>query len=157
MIVLISAVLYPTNGQNQIDRLAAYIAWTISEGNEVNQRLDFTKHLNFGDHQVTTIGIAFHVQFEKSEGQYLFEVVKGSEPPIIIMSFMAQEKGIAWRVTSTGEIVKVVTAKGDGHGNVQYFDIPKDKWAQSEKLFTQELDFWEKNLPEKYRVPKRNP
>src|ERR1700745_129747 len=120
VIVLISAVQYPTNGQNQTDRLAAYIAWAISEGNEVNQPLDFTKHLNFGDRQITTIGNAFHVQFEKSEGQYLFEVVKGSEPPIVIMSFIVQGKGIAWRVTRAGEIVAVVTAQGDGHGNLQY-------------------------------------
>jgi hypothetical protein len=158
-VILLSRVLAPntTNGQNQTDRLGPLIAWTIAEGQEVNQRPDFTKHLDFGDREITTIGISYGVQFEKSEGRYLFEVVKGSDPPIVIVSFTMQGKGIAWRVTSAGEIMAVVTAQGDGHGNLRYFDMPKDKWEQSQKLFTQEKDFWDKQVPEKYRNPKRNP
>jgi hypothetical protein len=157
-VMLLSCVLAPntTNGHNQSYRLAPHIAWAISEGQEVNQSLGFTKHLGFGDREITTIGIAYNAQFEKSEGRYLFEVVKGSEPPIVIVSFVAQEKGIAWRVTSAGEIMAVVTAQGDGHGSLQYFDIPKDKWGRSERLFTQQLDFWDKHLPEKYRIAKRD-
>src|SRR5258706_14352009 len=145
-VMLLSCILAPntTNGQDQSDRLAPHIAWTISEGQEVNQSLDFTKHLGFGDRQITTMGLAYNAQFEKSEGRYLFEVVKGSEPLIVIVSFVARAQGIAWRVTSAGEIMAVVTAQGDGHGNLQYFDIPKDKWGRSQKLFTQELDFWDK-------------
>src|SRR5256885_13346300 len=84
-VMLLNCVLAPntTNGHNQGDRLAPHIAWAMSEGQEVNQSLDFTKHLGFGDRQITTIGIAYNAQFEKSEGRYLFEVVKGSEPRIV--------------------------------------------------------------------------
>ena len=158
-VMLLNCVLAPntTNGHNQGDRLAPHIAWSMSEGQEVNQSLDFTKHLGFGDRQITTIGIAYNAQFEKSEGRYLFEVVKGSEPRIVIVSFTVQGKGIAWRVTSVGEIVAVVTAQADSHGKLQYFEIPKEKWERSQKLFTQEMDFWDKQVPEKYRNPKRNP
>jgi hypothetical protein len=157
-VMLLSCVLAPntTNGHHQGDRFAPHIAWAMAEGQEVKQRLDFTKHLDFGEREITTIGIAYGVQFEKSEGRYLFEVVKGSEPPIVIVSFTVQGKGIAWRVSSAGEIMAVVTAQADSHGNLQYLDVPKDKWERSQKLFTQEMDFWDKQLPEKYRNLKRN-
>ena len=136
-------------GQTEKDRLAPHIAWVMVEGNPSSESAHVTKLLGLGDAELPVFLMAFRKK--DLTFAHAFEVIKESNPAVVIMVHKTPGRGIAWRTSKAGDIVSTVRIDYTDNGN-SYHLVPNADYAD---LFAEELKYWDRHNPKTAKPPEK--